>query len=161
MVWRWWHGDMSTTLHNCTQYLLCTFNIALQYACSDWLLRGHYCLVMTEHYEIFSSARWLFWVVSKTTCAWAKTSEKMDKVQLTIFSITERKLAYRYFFSMSNKESHSTHKRMWKITSSVFIVFFLRTLRKIMPILYLFHTYFICYFIPITFVFFHYFPGLF
>ena len=35
------------------------------------------------------------------------------------------------------------------------------TLTKIMPILYLFYTYFICYFIPITFVFFHYFPGLF
>ena len=30
----------------------------------------------------FFSARRLFWVVSKTTCAWAKTTEKMDKVQL-------------------------------------------------------------------------------
>ena len=30
----------------------------------------------------FFSAGWLFWVVSKTTCAWAKTTEKMDKVQL-------------------------------------------------------------------------------
>ena len=30
----------------------------------------------------FSSAWWLFWVVSKTTCEWAKTTEKMDKVQL-------------------------------------------------------------------------------
>ena len=36
------------------------------------------------------SARRLFWVVSKTTCAWAKTMEKMDK-STTIFSITERK----------------------------------------------------------------------
>ena len=35
------------------------------------------------------------------------------------------------------------------------------TLTKIRPILYLFYSYFICYFIPITFVFFHYFPGLF
>ena len=30
----------------------------------------------------FLSARRLFWVVTKTTCAWAKTTEKMDKVQL-------------------------------------------------------------------------------
>ena len=30
----------------------------------------------------FFSARRLFWVASKTTCAWAKTTEKMDKVQL-------------------------------------------------------------------------------
>ena len=34
------------------------------------------------HYEFFFSARQLFWVVSKTTCAWAKTTKKMDKVQL-------------------------------------------------------------------------------
>ena len=38
----------------------------------------------------FFSARRLFWVVSKSTCAWAKTTEKMDK-GTTIFSITERK----------------------------------------------------------------------
>ena len=30
----------------------------------------------------FFSVQRLFWVVSKTTCAWAKTTEKMDKVQL-------------------------------------------------------------------------------
>ena len=47
----------------------------------------------------------------------------------TIFSITER-LAYRYFFSMSDEESGSTLKRMWKITSGVSIVFFLRTVLK-------------------------------
>ena len=38
----------------------------------------------------FSSARRLLWVVSKTMCAWAKTTEKMVK-GTTIFSITERK----------------------------------------------------------------------
>ena len=30
----------------------------------------------------FFPARWLFSAVSKTTCAWAKTTEKMDKLQL-------------------------------------------------------------------------------
>ena len=38
----------------------------------------------------FSSARRLFRVVSKTTCAWVKATEKMDK-STTIFSVTERK----------------------------------------------------------------------
>ena len=54
--------------------------------------------------------------------------EKMDKV--TIFSITERKRTFRYFFSMSDKESYSVRKRMWKITSDVFIVLFLRIAPK-------------------------------
>ena len=36
------------------------------------------------------------------------------------------------FFGMSDEQSHSAHKLMWKITSSVFIVFlvFLRTRLK-------------------------------
>ena len=68
--------------------------------------------------------------MSKTTRVWAKTTEKMGK-GTTIFSITERKPAFRYFFSMSDEESRSARKRMRKITSGVFIVFFLRiTLKK-------------------------------
>ena len=37
--------------------------------------------VITGHYEIFFRLDGS-WVVSKTTCAWAKTTKKMDKVQL-------------------------------------------------------------------------------
>ena len=33
-------------------------------------------------FEFFFAVQRLFWVVTKTTCAWAKTTEKMDKVQL-------------------------------------------------------------------------------
>ena len=47
-----------------------------------------------------------------------------------MFSITERKLAYKYFFSMSDKENHCMRKQIWKITSGVFIVFFLRIVLK-------------------------------
>ena len=39
----------------------------------------------------------------------------------TTFSITDEKLAYRYFFRMSDEESRNAHKRMWKITSGNFI----------------------------------------
>ena len=52
---------------------------------------------------------------------WAKTTKKMDKVQLYFQSLKE-KLAYRYFFSMSD-ESHSVCMWMWKTSSGVFIVF--------------------------------------
>ena len=62
-------------------------------------------------------------------CAWAKTREKMDKVQL-YFQQLKEKLAYSYFFSMSDEESRSVGKRMWKITSGDFIVFFLRRALK-------------------------------
>ena len=54
--------------------------------------------------------------------AWAKTTEKMDKIQLYF--------QYSFQFSMSDEESHSPCKQMWKITSSVFIVFLLRIVRK-------------------------------
>ena len=40
------------------------------------------------------------------------------------------KLAYGYFFSLSNEESHGGRKRMWEITSGVFIVFFSRIALK-------------------------------
>ena len=54
----------------------------------------------------------------------------MDKVRL-YFQYLKEKLAYRYrFFSMSDEESHTTRKRMQKITSGVFVVFFLRIARK-------------------------------
>ena len=53
-------------------------------------------------------------------CAWAKTTEKMRE-----------KLAHRYFFSMSDEESRSARKRMWKITCGVqFILFFSRIALK-------------------------------
>ena len=51
-------------------------------------------------------------------------NNRKDGQSITIFSITERKLAYRYYFSMSDEESHSARKRMWKITCGVFFVFF-------------------------------------
>ena len=63
----------------------------------------------------FFSVQRLVSVVCKTTRAWAKTTEKMDKVQL-----------YFQYFSMGDEESRSARKRMWKITSGVFIEFFLR-----------------------------------
>ena len=48
-------------------------------------------------------------------------NNKTYRQNITIFSITERKiLAYRYFFSMSDEESHSSRKRMLKITFGVF-----------------------------------------
>ena len=48
-------------------------------------------------------------------------NNKTHRQNITMFSITERKiLAYRYFFSMSDEESHSARKRMLKITSGVF-----------------------------------------
>ena len=40
-------------------------------------------------------------------------------------SISERKTSI-YFISMSDEEGHSARKRMWKITSGISIVFFLR-----------------------------------
>ena len=67
-----------------------TFIIWLQkYARSDWLLSGHYFLVMTGHYEIFSRLDGSF-EFSKTTCAWAKTTEEMDKVQLYFQQLKEK-----------------------------------------------------------------------
>ena len=50
-------------------------------------------------------------------------SNRKDGQSTTTYSITERKTSI-YFFSMSDEESRSVHKRMWKITSGVFIVFF-------------------------------------
>ena len=58
-------------------------------------------------------------------------NNRKDGQSTTIFSITERKiLAYRYFFRMSDEESPSARKRMWKVASGVFIVFFLRIAPK-------------------------------
>ena len=50
-------------------------------------------------------------------------NNRKDGQSTTIFSITERKTSIQ-IFSMSDEESRSVHKRMWKITSGVFIVFF-------------------------------------
>ena len=49
-----------------------------------------------------------------------ENNKKDDKVQL-YFQQLKEKLAYRYFFSVSDEESHSVRKRMWKIISAVFI----------------------------------------
>ena len=62
-------------------------------------------------------------------------NNRKDGQNITIFSITEKKkekkkLAYRYFCSMSDEESRSARKRMWKITSGVFIVFFKNSAKK-------------------------------
>ena len=61
----------------------------------------------------FFSARRLFWVVSKTMCALVKTTENMDKIQL-YFQQLKEKLAYRYFFSMSDEKSRSAPKRIFE-----------------------------------------------
>ena len=52
-------------------------------------------------------------------------NNRKDGQSATIFSI-----AYRYFFRMSDEENRSARKRMWKITSGVFIVLFLRIALK-------------------------------
>ena len=52
--------------------------------------------------------------------------QQKDGQSTTKFSITERKLAYRYCFRVSDEESYSARKQMWKIASGGFIVFFLR-----------------------------------
>ena len=51
-------------------------------------------------------------------------NNRKDGQSTTLFSITERRT--RYFFSMSDEESRTTCKRMWKITIGVFIVFFFK-----------------------------------
>ena len=56
-------------------------------------------------------------------------NNRKDGQSTTTFPITERKSSI-YFFSMSNEESRTARKRMWKITSGIFIVFFLRIALK-------------------------------
>ena len=56
---------------------------------------------------------------------------RKDGQSTTIFSITERKNYHtRYFFRMSDEESPSASKRIWKVAFGVFIVFFLRIALK-------------------------------
>ena len=43
-----------------------------------------------------------------------RESNRKDGQSTTIFSITEEKLSYRYFFSMSDEESRNAYKRMWQ-----------------------------------------------
>ena len=62
----------------------------------------------------FFSARQLFWVVSKTRWTWQKQRKRWTKVQL-YFQYLKEKLAFRYFFSMSDEESRSARKQMRKI----------------------------------------------
>ena len=79
---------------------------------------------MTGHYEFFSrlNGSFEFWV--KLPVRGRKQQKRWTKYNY-IFN-NWKKLAYRYFFSMSDEESHSARKRMSKITSGVFIVFFLK-----------------------------------
>ena len=55
-------------------------------------------------------------------------NNRKDGQSTTIVSITERKTSIQILplVSMNDEESRSAHKRMWKITSDVFIVFFIR-----------------------------------
>ena len=58
-------------------------------------------------------------------------NNRKDGQSTTIFSLTERKTSVQISMtSMSHKESRSARKWMWKITSGVFIVFFLRIALK-------------------------------
>ena len=57
-------------------------------------------------------------------------NNRKDGQSTTIFSITEKKTSIEILLSMSDEESRSARKRMWKITSGVFIVFFLRIALK-------------------------------
>ena len=48
-------------------------------------------------------------------------NNRKDGQSTTIFLITERKTSiHTYFFIMSDEESRSARKRMWKITSGFF-----------------------------------------
>ena len=79
-----------------------------RFPCNDWPLWKSF------------SARRLIWVMSKIYEREGENN-KNYRQNITIYSITERNiLAYRYFFSMSDEESHSARKRMLKITSGVF-----------------------------------------
>ena len=58
-------------------------------------------------------------------------NNRKDGHSTTIFSITEKKkTSIEILLSMSDEESRSARKRMWKITSDVYIVFFLRIALK-------------------------------
>ena len=51
-------------------------------------------------------------------------NNKKYRQNITILSIAERKiLAYRYFFGMSDEQSHLVRKGMLKITSVVFLLY--------------------------------------
>ena len=57
-------------------------------------------------------------------------NNRKDGQSTIIFSITERYTSIPILLSMSHEESRWAHKWMWKITSDVFIVFFLRIALK-------------------------------
>ena len=107
------------------------FKISKQslYARSGWLLSGHYFLVMTGHYEIFSRLDGSFELWVKLRARGRKQQKKWTKYNY-IFNNWEKKLAYRSFFRMSDEESPRARKRMWKVASGVFIVFFFKNSAK-------------------------------
>ena len=65
----------------------------------------------------FFSAQRLFRVLSKATKAWAKTKKKMDKVKLYFQLRKKTSIHLLLQYMMSDEESQSVRKRMWKITS--------------------------------------------
>ena len=72
---------------------LFVFIIWLQkYVHSDWLLSGHYFLVMTGHYEIFSRLDGSFEFGVKNYVRVGENNRK-DGQSTTIFSITDRKIS--------------------------------------------------------------------
>ena len=81
---------------------------------------------MTRHYEFFSPLNGSFELRVKLRALGRKQQKGVQSK--TIFSITERNTSIHIllYYTMSDEESHSARKRMWKTTSGVFILFFLR-----------------------------------
>ena len=119
LIWAHWNGLPLSISFTCL--------LLYGYNSSDWLLSGHYFLVMTGHYETFLGS---FELGVKAMSAWAKTTKRWSKGGTTMFSITERKTSIQKHFSKSDEESHGARKRIWKITSGVLIAFFLRKALK-------------------------------
>ena len=71
------HKDAKKNLANIQPYFMASIVRALLLAAERALFSCN-----EQALWIFFLARRLFWVVTKTTCVWAKTTEKMDKVQL-------------------------------------------------------------------------------
>ena len=81
-------------------------------------------------------ALWNFFRLDDSFELWGKLRARGRKHQKRwtkfnyIFNNWKKKLAYRYFFRMSDEGSPSARKRMWRVASGVFIVFFLRIVLK-------------------------------
>ena len=98
-----------------------------------------HALWLAAEWALFSCndrALWIFSQLNGSFELWVKLCARGQKQQKRwtkynyIFNNWKKKLAYRYFFRMSDEESPSARKRMWKVASGVFIVFFLRIALK-------------------------------